>query len=65
MSSQTTPFSLELFSFVKQFAGIIEEHLVLGLTYPNRQALKMTYLNKSLPQVPTLVEPKCQFKKFV
>ena len=25
MSSKTTPFSLELFSIVKQFAGLIEE----------------------------------------
>ena len=32
MSSKTTPFSLELFSFVKQLAGLIEEHLDLGPT---------------------------------
>ena len=30
MSSKTTPFSLELFPFVKQLAGLIEEHLDLG-----------------------------------
>ena len=33
MSSKTTPFSLELFSFVKKLAGLIEEHLDLGPTY--------------------------------
>ena len=27
MRSNTTPFSLELFPFVKQLAGLIEEHL--------------------------------------
>ena len=32
MSSKTTPLSLELFSFVKQFAGLIERHLDLGPT---------------------------------
>ena len=30
MSSKTTPRSLELFLFVKQYAGLIEEHLDLG-----------------------------------
>ena len=49
--SQTTPFSLELFSFVKQFAGIIEEHLVLGLTYHGSTGVK-----KELPlQVPASI----------
>ena len=32
MSSKTTPFSLEVFSFFKQLAGLIEEHLDLGPT---------------------------------
>ena len=27
MSSKTTPFSLKVFSFVKQLAGLIEKHL--------------------------------------
>ena len=60
MSSKTTPFSLELFSFVKQFAGLIEENLDLGPS-TNRQVLKSTYLHKSLPKIPTLVKPKRQF----
>ena len=30
MSSKTTPCSLELFSLVKQLAGLIEGHLDLG-----------------------------------
>ena len=48
MSPQTTPLSLQLFSFVKQFAGIIEKHLVLGLTYHG-----LTGVKKDLPlQVP-------------
>ena len=48
MSSKTTPFSLELFSFVKQLAGLIEEHLDLGLTYHG-----LTGFKKHLPsQVP-------------
>ena len=33
MSSKTIPFSLELFSFVKHLAGLIEEHLDLGPMY--------------------------------
>ena len=57
MSPKTTPFSLELFSFFKQLAGLIEEHLDLGPT-TDRQFLKSTYLHKSLPKIPTLVEPK-------
>ena len=57
MSSKTTPFSLELFSLVKQLAGLIEEHFDLG-----RQVLKSTYLHKSLHKIPTLVGPMLQFK---
>ena len=53
MSSKTTPFSLELFSFVKQLA----EHLDLGPA-TDRRILKSTYLHMSLPKIPTLVEPK-------
>ena len=34
MISKTTPFSLEVFPFVKQLAGLIEEHLHLGPTHP-------------------------------
>ena len=64
MSSKTTPFSLELFSFVIQLAGLIEEHFDLGPT-TDRQVLKSTNLPKSLPKIPTLVRPKRQFKKFV
>ena len=30
MSSKTTSCSMELFPFVKQLAGLIEEHLDLG-----------------------------------
>ena len=52
MSSKTTLFSLELFSFVKQFAGLIEDHLDLGSTV-DRQVLKSTYLHKSVPKIPT------------
>ena len=37
---KTTPFSLELFSFVKPLAGLIEEHLDLGATTTDRQVLK-------------------------
>ena len=33
MSSKASPFSLELFTFVKQLAELIEKHLDLGLTY--------------------------------
>ena len=33
MSSKTTPFSLELFPFVKQLAGLIEDYLDLGPMY--------------------------------
>ena len=57
MSSKTTPFSLELFSFFKQLAGLIEEHLDLGPT-TDRQGLKSTYLHIYLPRIPKLVEPK-------
>ena len=57
MSPKTTPFSVELFSFFKQLAGLIEEHLDLGPT-TDRQVLKSTYLHMSLPKIPTLVEPK-------
>ena len=66
MCSKTTPFisSLELFPFVKQLAGLIEEHLDLCPTM-DRQVLKRTYLHKSLPKIPTLGGPKHQFKKFV
>ena len=64
MSSKTTSFSLELFLFVKQLAGLIKGHLDLGPT-TDRQVLKSTYLLKSLPKIPTLVRPKHQFKKFV
>ena len=63
MGSKTTP-SLELFPFVKQLAGLIEEHLDLGPT-TNRQVLKSPYLHKSLPKITTLVGPKSQFKKFL
>ena len=56
MSSKTTPFSLEWFSFVKQLAGLIEEHSDLCST-TDQQVLK-----KSLPKIPTLVGPK--HKKF-
>ena len=46
--SKTTPFRLKLFSFVKQFVGLIEEHLDLGLTYHGSTGFK-----KHLPsQVP-------------
>ena len=37
---KTTPFSLELFSFVKPLAGLVEEHLGLGATTTDRQVLK-------------------------
>ena len=57
MSSKTTPFSLELFSFFKQLAGLIEEHLDLGPTR-DRQVLKSSYLHMSLPKIPTLVKSK-------
>ena len=46
-SSKTTPFSLEVFSFFKPLAGLIEEHLDLGPTM-DRQVLKSTYLHMSL-----------------
>ena len=58
---KTTPSSLELLSFFKQLAGLIEEHLDLGPS-TDRQFLRSTYLHMSLPKSPTLVEPKC--KKF-
>ena len=62
MSSKTTPFSLKLFSFVKQLFGLIEEHLISkGPTAMDRQVLKNIYLHKSLPKTPTLVGPKHQF----
>ena len=64
MSSKTTPFSLELFNFVKQLAGLIEEHLDLGPT-TDRQVSNSTYLHQSLSTIPTLVRPKRLFKKFV
>ena len=51
MRSKTTPFSLELFSFVKKLAGLIDEHLDKGPT-ADRQVLKITYLHKSLPKIP-------------
>ena len=53
MSSKTKPFSLELFSFFKQLAGLIEleEHLDLGPT-TDRQVLKSAYLHNSLPKSP-------------
>ena len=57
MSPNTTPFSLKLFSFFEQLAGLIEEHLDLGPT-TDRQVLKSTYFHMSLPKIPTLVEPK-------
>ena len=57
MSPKTSPFSLELFSFFKQLAELIEEHLDLGPT-TERQVLKSTYLHMSLPKISTLVEPK-------
>ena len=48
MSSKNNPFSLELFSFVKQLAGLIEEHLDLG---PSSHGL--TGFKKHVPsQVP-------------
>ena len=49
--------SLELFSFFKQHAGLIKEHLDLGPT-ADRQVLKSTYLHMFLTKIPTLVEPK-------
>ena len=58
MSSKTAPFSLELFSFVKQLAGLIEEHLDLGLTYHGLTGLRSNYLHK----FPTLVGLKRLFK---
>ena len=65
MSSKTIPFSLELFSFVKQLAGLIEEQLDLGPTYYGSTGFKSTYLHKSLPKIPTLVGSKRQFKKLL
>ena len=63
MTSKTTLFSLELFSFVEQLNGLIEGHLDLGTT-TDRQVLKSTYLHKFLPKITILVRPR-QFKKFV
>ena len=66
MSSKTTPFSFELFSFVKPIAVLIEKNLDLSPTYHGSTGFK-----KHLPsQVPaykktTLVGPKRKFKKFV
>ena len=58
MSLKTTPCSLESFPFVKQLAGLIEEHLDLGPS-TDRHVLKCTSLpHKSLPKVYTLVGPK-------
>ena len=54
---KTIPFSLELFFFFKQLAGLIEEHLDVGST-TDRQVLKSTYLHMSLPKISKLVEPK-------
>ena len=51
MSSKTTPFSLEQFSFVKKLA----EHLDIGPA-TDQQILKSTYLHMSLPKIHTLVE---------
>ena len=50
---KTAPFSLELFSFVKKLAGLIEEHLKDVGPTTDRQVLKSTYLHKSLPKIPT------------
>ena len=44
ISSKTAPFSLKLFSFVKQLAGLIGEFLDLGLTYH-----RLTGFKKHLP----------------
>ena len=60
---KTAPFNLELKSYVKQLAGLIEEHLDLCPTATDRQVLKSTYHHKSQPKIPTLVGPKLQFKK--
>ena len=49
MSSKTTPFRLELFSFVKQLAGLIEKHLDLGPTYLDRLVLKKHLPSQVLP----------------
>ena len=51
---------MELFSFVKPLAGLIEEHLDLGATTTDRQVLN-TYLQESLPNIPALVGPKRPF----
>ena len=48
MSSKTTQFSLELISFVKQLAGLIEEHLDLGPTATDQHVLKK-YLSSQVP----------------
>ena len=61
---KTTPFSLELFSFVKQLACLIGGHLDLGPT-TDRQVLKSSYLHKSLPKISILVIPERQFERFV
>ena len=61
MISKTTPFSLELLSFVIQLARLIEECKLWAL----QQILKSTYLHRFLPKIPTLVGPKRQYIKFV
>ena len=62
MSSKTTPFSLELFSFVKQLAELIEEHLDLGPTFHGSACFEK---HQFLPKSPTLVGLKHQFKTFI
>ena len=52
MSSKTTPFSLEQFSFVKKLA----EHLDIIGPATDQKILKSTYLHMSLPKIHTLVE---------
>ena len=62
---KTTLFSLELYSYVKQLAGLIKGHLDLCPAATDRQVLKSTYHHKPLSKIPTLVGPgpKLQFKK--
>ena len=45
-----------LFSFFKQLAGLIEEHLDFGPTR-DRPVFKSAYLHMPLPKIATLVEP--------
>ena len=54
---KTNPFSLEFVFLSNSLLGFIEEHLDLGPTM-DRQGLKSAYLHMSLPEIPTLVEPK-------